>query len=723
MGELLGYLVKFNDAGKEPPVAQLYYPLTDEGFAQAEAFAREHDQKGFSIYSCIGKLRSAPRNKSNIAELDKVIIDLDLRNISEDRTQVLEVLRKLPLLPEIRDSGRGIHAVWHLKEPLIDDAGMMQAESVMRRLVSLLAGDPKPTHRAALLRHLGTHNSRDDSWKECRVLENGTACDISEFNDFFDLYNGTSLLHNKEGAANLFSSEGKRYPIDLEAMRWKGNPGIHDTFMGYMGSRLSHGDMLTEIIERVIEVAERNCADDPNKMNWRKDLAKMATWYLQKSPEFVDRTLDAEHAQQWMQALEAGRRPTVVWRNDHGIEVRAYSAGEKTNEGTPAGAAPANTGDAPPVKPKYRFKLVDSADMDLDDELPYLIDELFPINGIVAVWGPPKCLKSFLMLSAMYHVGMGWEFHGRAVHQGLVLYCAFEGGHGYRKRKAAWARHYNVSNDELRGRLLFLHGMANLINDHLALIREFKDQLAQNFNNAKPVAVVLDTLNKSLVGSESKDTDMTAYVRAAEAIRDAFNCVVIIVHHCGLDDTRPRGHTSLSGAVDAQIAVTREGMTVTAEVELMKDGPEGTLVVGHAKVIEVGHDRNGQILTSLAIEPVDKSDIPFRTTAKRRWQAGLKVLRDALDEALASAAVPHTIPDGPVVRAVDLEVVRNAFYQRYIVAGGETTREQQMDSKRKAFKRHVERAQAYRLIGAAQIGDRQLVWPTHEDDRDGRGLP
>ena len=32
---------------------------------------------------------------------------------------------------------------------------------------------------------------------------------------------------------------------------------------------------------------------------------------------------------------------------------------------------------------------------------------------------------------------------------------------------------------------------------------------------------MLDTLNKSLVGSENKDVDMGAYVRAAEAIRDA----------------------------------------------------------------------------------------------------------------------------------------------------------------------------------------------------------
>ena len=104
-------------------------------------------------------------------------------------------------------------------------------------------------------------------------------------------------------------------------------------------------------------------------------------------------------------------------------------------------------------------------------------------------------------------------------------------------------------------RLHIMPGQANLIKDHKLLISDLKAQLG----NTAPAAVVLDTLNKSLIGSESKDVDMSAYLRAAEAVRDAFNCVVIIVHHCGLDETRPRGHTSLPGAVDAQISVTREG--------------------------------------------------------------------------------------------------------------------------------------------------------------------
>ena len=113
-------------------------------------------------------------------------------------------------------------------------------------------------------------------------------------------------------------------------------------------------------------------------------------------------------------------------------------------------------------------------------------------------------------------------------------------------------------------------GQANLITEHRLLISDVAEQLGA----INPVVVVLDTLNKSLVGSENKDVDMGAYVRAAEAVRDKFGCVVVIVHHCGYDDTRPRGHSSLPGAVDAQLAVARNEEVVTVTVEMMRDGSE-----------------------------------------------------------------------------------------------------------------------------------------------------
>ena len=179
--------------------------------------------------------------------------------------------------------------------------------------------------------------------------------------------------------------------------------------------------------------------------------------------------------------------------------------------------------------------------------------------------------------------------------------------------------------------LYVMPGQANLIAEHRLLISDIAEQL----DGVMPCAVVLDTLNKSLVGSENKDVDMGAYVRAAEAIRDRFGCVVIIVHHCGYDDTRPRGHSSLPGAVDAQLAVVRQETVITVTVEMMRDGPEDTQVVSAVEIIEVGEDQNGKTLTSLVVVPSDAD----AADGHSGWPRGLRVFYSALKAALAGNGV------------------------------------------------------------------------------------
>jgi hypothetical protein len=361
--------------------------------------------------------------------------------------------------------------------------------------------------------------------------------------------------------------------------------------------------------------------------------------------------------------------------------------------------------DAQEPAQKYRFKLISFDDMRPGADQPYVIDELIPAKGIVVVWGPPKCLKSFMVLDMMLHVAKGWEYHDRAVQQGAVVYCAFEGGHGYKKRIEALRRHYELEpNDQVP--IFVMPGQTNLVSDHRLLVKEIKAQLG----DVAPIVVVLDTLNKSLPGSESKDIDMANYQRAAESIRDAFKCVVIIVHHCGWDESRMRGHSSLKGGLDAELSISREGDVVTVTVEAMRDGPEDTQVVGKARIVEVGQDANGRALTSLVIERHEPEG-PVGGKG-RKWPKRLKVFHDALIEATLSAGIDHQIENGAKVKAVDLEKVRAEFYKTYVVTGGEATHaEQRQDSKLKAFSRAVKDARVTNLISARALDDgSQLIW-------------
>jgi len=59
---------------------------------------------------------------------------------------------------------------------------------------------------------------------------------------------------------------------------------------------------------------------------------------------------------------------------------------------------------------------------------------IIPRVGLCIVWGPPKCGKSFLVFDMLMHVALGWEYRGRKVRQGAVVYCALEGCAAFKNR-------------------------------------------------------------------------------------------------------------------------------------------------------------------------------------------------------------------------------------------------------------------------------------------------
>jgi len=185
------------------------------------------------------------------------------------------------------------------------------------------------------------------------------------------------------------------------------------------------------------------------------------------------------------------------------------------------------------------------------------------------------------------------------VQQGSV-YCAFEGQSGLAARIEAFRQHHLTEDAEAVP--FYAQTMT------LDLVRQAGELIkAIKAGSIIPAIVTLDTLNRSLHGSENSDEDMGNYIKAADAIREAFGCAVIIIHHCGVEGTRPRGHTSLTGAVDAQLACRRDrNNNVELKVEWMKDGDsEGQIVTSTLKSVEVGTDADGESITSCVILPAE----------------------------------------------------------------------------------------------------------------------
>jgi hypothetical protein len=292
------------------------------------------------------------------------------------------------------------------------------------------------------------------------------------------------------------------------------------------------------------------------------------------------------------------------------------------------------------------------------------------------------------------------------VRQGGVIYCAFEGGHGYKGRIEAIRRHYTIA-DDVDVPLYVMPGQVDLIADEKALVEEFRYQLG----SVVPAVVVLDTLNRSLSGSESSDKDMTLYVKAAEAVRKAFGCLCVIVHHCGYDDTHARGHTSLPAAVDAELSVARDegSPIVLVAVKAMRDGPEGMVVRSRALPVPLDPDQNGKPRSSIVIVPDDDETVVIPTRRGGRPDTSTPLLVEVLRAAI-DAKGEYFTPDGKLpLQAVDQQHVREIFYRRYIDA--EEDKKKSHQAQIQGYRRALDNAVAKKIVnGEKDDLGRQLLW-------------
>jgi hypothetical protein len=314
--------------------------------------------------------------------------------------------------------------------------------------------------------------------------------------------------------------------------------------------------------------------------------------------------------------------------------------------------------------PERRIHLIPFEDIKLSPHRRDLVKGIIPRVGLTVLWGPPKCGKSFWMFDCMMHVALGWEYRGRRVHQGPVVYCAFEGQTGIEARVAAF-RQKHLEDYGQQIPFFLMPVTIDLVRDHTTLMAGIKSTLI----DVDPVSVVLDTVNRSLRGSESSDEDMSAYIRAADTIREEYQCAVPFVHHCGIDGTRPRGHTSLPGAVEAQLACKRDGAdNIIVDVELMKDGPQGEVLASKLEVMKVGIDEDGDDITSCIIVPIEDFK-PSANTKSRKLSDRDKLALDALDEvSVTGGKPPPPSMQLPVaVRVVSLEAWRTEVLARGII--------------------------------------------------------
>jgi hypothetical protein len=342
------------------------------------------------------------------------------------------------------------------------------------------------------------------------------------------------------------------------------------------------------------------------------------------------------------------------------------------------------------VQPKYRFKLTRFNDVMLSTTASYLIKDIILADCFVILWGSPKSGKSFLGFDMAMHVALGREYRGHRVRQGSVVYCALEGGQGFRKRIVAWrmCRLY-----EHAGHVPFylIDVSMDLIAEADVLVGDIKAQLNKG---EKPALVVIDTANRALSGRDENSSDMGKLVKAADVVRAAFGCTVLLIHHCGVSADRPRGHSSLPAAADASVSGARDKAdNVVATTHEVKDGASGTIITSRLRVIELGLDDEGEIITSCVIEPVE-AESEGEALAKIKLSDKVKAVFDALIKAVKECGekppISKQVPHEPDIQVCPVEVWRDYYYQASI---------DKPDTRQKAFVRGVEKLKSLGFVG------------------------
>ena len=300
------------------------------------------------------------------------------------------------------------------------------------------------------------------------------------------------------------------------------------------------------------------------------------------------------------------------------------------------------------------FRLFTRQDIMNLPSIDWKVQGAFPDTGVVCVYGEPASGKSLVIGDMGFAVAEGRRWFGLRTKKSDVTFIVAEGQHGIKGRILAWEAE---NKRELPGNVQFV------LDDFY--IGADVERLAKSIPTGS--LVILDTLNRVSAGlDENSGVDMGIILDNCKKLQKLTSGLVCLVHHCGKNAANGlRGRSSLLGALDAAIEVSRRGNNRVWKVVKNKDGQDGQAYKFTLNIRVVGKDAYGDDVTSCSVfaseEPAGQEVKPL--TPAQRY--GLESLEAALQS------------EGKT--AVHVDVWRDHFYEK-------STADSQ-EGKKKAFQR------------------------------------
>ncbi len=310
------------------------------------------------------------------------------------------------------------------------------------------------------------------------------------------------------------------------------------------------------------------------------------------------------------------------------------------------------------TKPARKPKLISMWDAaDTVTQPDWLIKNYFEMDTLAGLFAPPASCKSMLAIDLAASVATGRDWHGYRVKQGAVVYVAGEGGSGLLKRTKAWKIRNRANGCDVP---LYLHSQAidgqDLVEIH-ALI-----QSVESFHDIKESSinlVIIDTVARNFGGEENSAKDMGAFIKHMDAIRNRWQCAVLLVHHTGHSEVnRARGSSAFRAALDAEYVVKKEEKSVEFKSTKMKDAEEPNPLNFELCSVDLGiQDEDGDAVNSAVLDLTDK-ELPEKTETKKtrlvaNHQAALGILEGMYSEYRERLSNQGQNPDNAHVQTVD----------------------------------------------------------------------
>jgi AAA domain len=353
----------------------------------------------------------------------------------------------------------------------------------------------------------------------------------------------------------------------------------------------------------------------------------------------------------------------------------------------------------------------------------WLVNGLLPETGVGLISGQWGTYKTFVALDLAAAIMAGLAFIDYPItRNGGILFVAAEGASEIPARLEAVLK---TKYPDRKGPLPFAWADEcprllgpGAINALAELAREAAERMQKDFGVALAL-IVVDTMVDAAGYARSGDENDAALAqlimrRCAELSRRAGALVLGIDHFGKAAETGTRGSSAKEGRADVVLAllgdkaISGEVTNTRLAVRKNRAGPGGRELPFSVRSVDMGTDPNGEPITSLVIEWSGAPAAP--PAADKYWSKSLRLLRRILTTMLAANGKDvHPFPDGPLVRACDLMIVRTEFYKQYVVADG--TDQQKAETRKKAFQRAIAAAQANGLVVTREANDgTQFIW-------------